>query len=93
MNEEMHRQSEKLNDHRAKALELENRLNQKQYDWLMKAIAKPIASVYNNNAMKTTQKPTTPTANPTLNTQATPKPKTITKEEFKAIHTNPMFKF
>ncbi|WQZ83877.1 hypothetical protein KVL55_03150 [Helicobacter pylori] len=93
MNEEMHRQNKILKAHQAKALELENKLNKKKHDWLMKATAKPIASVDNNNAMKTTQTPTTPTANPTLNTQATPKPKTITKEEFKAIYANPMFRF
>ncbi|RKV43814.1 hypothetical protein DD764_01350 [Helicobacter pylori] len=95
MNEEMHRQNKKLNEHRAKALELENKLNKQQQDWLMKANAKPIASVDNNKAMET---PTTPSANNTptpnaLNAQSTPKPKTITKEEFKAIYANPMFRF
>lgn len=96
INEEMHRQNKRLNDHRAKALELENKLNKYQQEWLMKANAKPIASVDNNNAMKTipTPTPTTPTT-PTnaLNTQSTPKPKTITKEEFKAVYANPMFRF
>ncbi len=91
INEEMHKQNKKLNEHRAKALELENKLNQNQYDWLMKANAKPIASVDNNNAMKTPTTPTTPTN--ALNTQSTPKPKTITKEEFKAVYANPMFRF
>ncbi|WRB43045.1 hypothetical protein KVM34_06810 [Helicobacter pylori] len=95
MNEEMHRQTKKLNEHRAKALELENKLNKQQQDWLMKANAKPIVSVDNNNAMKT---PTTPSANNTptpnaLNAQSAPKPKTITKEEFKAVFANPMFRF
>ncbi|MGN8403233.1 hypothetical protein ACR9KD_07845 [Helicobacter pylori] len=90
LNEETHRQNERLNEHRIKAMEQENRLNEYQFKWLMKAIAnaKPIASVDNNNAMKT---PTTPTTN-ALNTQGTPKPKTITKEEFKAIYANPMFR-
>ncbi|PDX15218.1 hypothetical protein BB411_05790 [Helicobacter pylori] len=90
MNEEMHRQNKRLNEHRAKALELENKLNQKQHDWLMKAMpsAKASVSVNNNNAMKT---PTTPTnAN---NTQGVPKPKTISKEDFKAIYANPIFRF
>ncbi|QEF34658.1 hypothetical protein D2C78_00835 [Helicobacter pylori] len=94
MNEEKHRQDKRLNDIRAKALELENELNQKQQDWLKKAIpsAKSSVSVDNNNAMKTPT-PTTPSAKTALNTQGTPKPKTITKEEFKAIYSKPMFKF
>ncbi|MFP6031059.1 hypothetical protein ACLF9M_05570 [Helicobacter pylori] len=91
MNEESHRQIIRLNEHRAKALELENKLNEHQFKWIMKANAKPIASVNNNNAMKTpTPTPTPPSAS---NTQSTPKPKTITKEEFKAIYANPMFRF
>ncbi len=97
INEEMHKQNKKLNDYRAKALELQNELNQIQHNWLiysiMKANAKPIASVDNNNAMKT---PTTPNANNTqsvLNIQGTPKPNTISKEEFKAVYANPMFRF
>ncbi|WP_187897337.1 hypothetical protein [Helicobacter pylori] len=103
MNEEMHRQNKKLNDHRAKALELENRLNEDQYKWLKKTIPSTKASVLvGNEAKRAPTKPSanntlttqaTPTANPTLNTQATPKPKTITKEEFKAIHANPVFRF
>ncbi|MDU9811636.1 hypothetical protein RGC32_07310 [Helicobacter pylori] len=97
MSEEMHRQNKKLNDHRAKALELENKLNQKQHDWLMKANpnAKASALVDNNNAMKTTPTPTTPTKPNTLNAQSAPiaKPKPITKEEFQAIYANPMFRF
>ncbi|GAA7142486.1 hypothetical protein [Helicobacter pylori] len=88
LNEETHRQNKRLNDHRAKALELENKLNKHQQEWLMKANAKPIASVDNNNAMKTP----TPTQN-ALNTQSLPKPKTITKEEFRTIYANPMFRY
>ncbi|ENH59903.1 hypothetical protein HPHPA11_1049 [Helicobacter pylori Hp A-11] len=92
MNEETHRQNKRLNDQRAKALELENKLNKDQYKWLKKATpnAKPIASVDNNNAMKTTLTPTPPTQN-ALPTPIIPK-KTITKEEFKAIYANPMFR-
>lgn len=98
MNEETHRQNKRLNDQRSKALELENKLNENQYKWLKKATpnAKPIASVDNNNAMKTPTKLNTPSAQTALNTQATPKPtkpQTITKEEFKAIYANPMFRF
>ncbi|MGL2361356.1 hypothetical protein ACOWK0_07290 [Helicobacter pylori] len=93
MNEESHRQNKRLNEHRAKALELENKLNKYHLDWLMKANAKPIASVDNNNAKKTpTLTPTPPTQN-ALNTPSAPKTKTITKEEFRAIYANPMFRF
>lgn len=92
LNEEMHRQNKRLNDHRAKALELENKLKLKQYDWLMKLNANADTSVDNNNTMKTPT-PTTPTTTlNALNTPSTPKPKTITKEEFKAIYANPMFR-
>ncbi len=89
MNEERHRQEKRLNEQRVKALKLENELNQKHYNWIMKASAKPTASV-DNNAMKT---PTAPTTQTPLNTQSAPKPKTITKEEFRAIYANPMFRF
>ncbi|WP_100956235.1 hypothetical protein [Helicobacter pylori] len=90
LNEENHRQNKELNKHRAKALELDNRLNEDQYKWLKKAIPSANArALVSNNAMKT---PTTPTTTPSANsTQATPKPKTISKEEFKAVYANPMF--
>ncbi|MDU9746465.1 hypothetical protein [Helicobacter pylori] len=89
MNEQAHRQNKILNDHRAKAMQQENRLNEHQFKWLIKANpnAKASVAVDNNNAIKTT-----PSAN-ALNTQSTPKPKTISKEEFKAIYANPMFRF
>ncbi len=90
INEEMHKQNKRLNEHRIKAMKLENTLIQNQHDWLMEANAKASASVDNNNAMKTKPKPTTQTAS---NTPSAPKPKTITKEEFKAVYANPMFRF
>ncbi|GAA8239273.1 hypothetical protein HpKG61_06660 [Helicobacter pylori] len=94
LNEENHKQQKKLNEHRAKALELDNRLNEDQYKWLKKAIPSAKAdSLVSNEAMKTpTTTPTTPTTPNANNTQATPK-KTITKEEFRAIYANPMFRF
>ncbi|EMH21009.1 hypothetical protein HMPREF1417_00541 [Helicobacter pylori GAM260Bi] len=52
-----------------------------------KPSAKASVSVDNNNAMKT---PTTPRSNAN-NTQG--KTNTISKEEFKAIYANPMFRF
>ncbi|WQR85399.1 hypothetical protein KVE91_03505 [Helicobacter pylori] len=90
MNEEMHRQNKRLNNLKMQNLAQENWFNKQQHDWLMKAkpSAKASVSVDNNNAKKT---PTTPTANP-LNTQGTPKPKTISKEDFKALYANPMFR-
>ncbi|WQX88555.1 hypothetical protein KVM38_01185 [Helicobacter pylori] len=92
MDEEMHRQNKRLNEHRAKALELENKLNQKQHDWLKTILnAKASVRVNNNNTLKTPT-PTPPTQN-ALNTQSTPKPKTISKDEFKALYANPMFRY
>ncbi|WP_181228859.1 hypothetical protein [Helicobacter pylori] len=91
LNEEAHRQNKRLNDQRLKAMELENKLNKNQQDWLIKTIPSPKASVSvgnnTNNAIKTPT--TTPNAN---NTLTTPK-KTITKEEFRAIYANPMFRY
>ncbi|RKV12732.1 hypothetical protein [Helicobacter pylori] len=88
MNEEMHRQNKRLNDLKTQGLAQDIRMNEQQYKWLMKAkpSAKASAIVDNNNAMKT------PTTN-ALNTPSAPKPKTISKEEFKAIYANPMFRF
>ncbi|RVZ04788.1 hypothetical protein [Helicobacter pylori] len=91
MNEEMHKQNKRLNDLKMQDLAQEHKFNKQQQDWLMEAknpSAKASVSVGNNNAMKT---PTTPTN--ALNTQSTPRPKTITKEEFKAVYANPMFRF
>ncbi|WQU10370.1 hypothetical protein KVE48_00975 [Helicobacter pylori] len=92
MNEEMHKQNKRLNNLKMQGLAQENLFNKQQQDWLSKGSTKAIASVDNNNAMKTA--PTKPSANNTqsvLNTQSTPKPKTISKEEFKAVYANPMF--
>ncbi|MFP6061179.1 hypothetical protein ACLF9K_03410 [Helicobacter pylori] len=97
MNEEMHRQNKRLNEHRIKAMQQENRMNEEQYEWLMKKVTPSAkASALVGNEAKPT--PTTLNANNTpkpnaLNTPSTPKPKTITKEEFKAIYANPMFRF
>ncbi len=92
MNEEMHRQNKRLNELKTQGLAQDIRMNEQQYKWLMKAkpSAKASVSVDNNNAMKTPI--TTPTPN-ALNTLSTPKPKTITKEEFQAIYANPMFRY
>ncbi|KHL89700.1 hypothetical protein HPY499_07405 [Helicobacter pylori] len=88
MNEEMHKQAKRLNELKTQALAQENKFSKLQQGWLMKAkpSAKASVSVDNNNAMKT---PTAPTS--VLSTQGTPKPKTITKEEFKALFAKPMF--
>ncbi|WP_181233500.1 hypothetical protein [Helicobacter pylori] len=91
LNEEAHKQNKRLNDQRLKAMKLENKLNKKQQDWLMKTIPSAKASVsVGNDANNTIKTPTTtPNAN---NTLTTPK-KTITKEEFQAIYANPMFRY
>ncbi len=91
MRESEHKQNTRMNEQRIKAMKLENRLNQEQYEWLMKTIAKPIAQA---SALVGNQAKQTPTTTPSAtNTQSTPKPKTINKEEFKAIYANPMFRF
>ncbi|WQW25607.1 hypothetical protein KVS21_03380 [Helicobacter pylori] len=93
LNEENHRQNKRLNEHRAKAMEQENRLNEQQFKWLMEANPIVKASALVGNEAKKTPTQTTQNTLNTLNTQGTPKPKTITKEEFKAIYANPMFRF
>ncbi|WP_342369717.1 hypothetical protein [Helicobacter pylori] len=89
-----------MNDHRAKALEIDNRLNEHQFKWLMKATPSAKASVsVDNNAIKTPITPTT-TQN-ALNTpkQSTPnapitKPKPASMEEIKNyINSNPFFRY
>ncbi len=89
MSEEMHKQDKRLNELKIQSLAQEFRFNKQQQDWLMKAKPSATARV-DNNAMKTT--PTTPSAN-ALNTQSAPKPNTISKQDFKAIYANPMFRF
>ncbi|WRE77575.1 hypothetical protein KVE96_02845 [Helicobacter pylori] len=94
MNEEMHRQNKRLNDQKEQAMKLENKLNRHQQDWLMKAKPNAQASaLVRNEAKPTPTIPTTPTTQNALNTLSAPKPKTISKEEFKAVFANPMFKF
>ncbi|MCQ2926202.1 hypothetical protein JT191_04775 [Helicobacter pylori] len=89
MNEEMHKQNKRLNDLKTQSLAQEVKFNKQQQDWLMKAkpSAKASGSVGNHNAMKT---PTTPTPTNALNTQG--KANTISKQDFKAIYANPIFK-
>ncbi|WP_231202373.1 hypothetical protein [Helicobacter pylori] len=100
MSEESHKQNKALNDHRAKAMKLENALNQQQQEWLMKVRPSAKASVsVDNNAMKT---PTTPIkqsaliAQNMLPTQSTPttKPKPASMEEItNYINSNPFFRY
>ncbi|MGL2449506.1 hypothetical protein ACOWM4_02245 [Helicobacter pylori] len=76
MSEEAHKQEKILNDHRAKAMEQENRLNKHHFKWLMEVIPNNKAIVAANNKAN--------------NTPITPK-KTITKEKLQEIYSNPMF--
>ncbi|WQT03360.1 hypothetical protein E5D87_01185 [Helicobacter pylori] len=91
LNEKEHEQNLELKGLQAEALRQENRLNEKQYQWLKRIMSSAKAKVGNND--KTPTKP-----NP-LNTQSTPIPtkpnipKTMTKEEFKAFVTNPFFRY
>ncbi|MGL2397121.1 hypothetical protein ACOWMT_03840, partial [Helicobacter pylori] len=97
MNEEMHKQTKRLNELNIQRLSQEVMMEKQKYNWLMKAKPNAKASVsVDNNALKTPTAPTTLSANNTqsvLNTQGTPKPNTITKEDFKALYANPMFRF
>ncbi|BDA08502.1 hypothetical protein OHP008_11370 [Helicobacter pylori] len=96
MSEETHRQNKGVNEQRLKAMQQENRLNEHQFKWLMKATPSAKASaLVSNDAMKTpTTQATTPSTQNTLNTPiAKPKPKTITKEEFQALYANPFFRY
>ncbi|MBS3010877.1 hypothetical protein [Helicobacter phage COL 5-PUJ] len=90
MNEKMHKQNERLNDLNMQIMMQNIRMSEQQYRWLKQAIpsAKASVSVDNNKPMKT---PNTPTTN-ALNKPSAPKPKTITKEEFKAVYAKPMFR-
>ncbi len=93
MSEEAHRQNKRLNEHREKALKLENALNQKQQEWLNKATPSAKASVGLGNEAKPT--PTTTKQN-TLPTQNAPiaKPKQASMEEItNYINSNPFFRY
>ncbi len=94
MSEESHKQNKALNDHRAKAMKLENALNQRQQEWLMNAMPSAKASaLVDNNAMKT---PTTPTTQSMLPAPSAPiaKPKPASMEEVKSyINSNPFFRY
>ncbi|GAA9374973.1 hypothetical protein BTM413_12540 [Helicobacter pylori] len=96
MSEETHRQNKKINEHREKALKLENALNQKQQEWLMKATPKAKASVGLGNEAKPTLATPEPTTQNTLTSQSTPinKPKPASMEEIKNyINSNPFFRY
>ncbi|MFP6279849.1 hypothetical protein ACLGD1_00690 [Helicobacter pylori] len=80
MSEEAHKQEKILKDHRAKAMQQENRLNEYHFKWLMEVIPNNKAIVAANNQ-----------ANNTPGMPIMPK-KTITKEKFQAIYSNPMFR-
>ncbi len=99
MSEERHRQEKILNDHRAKAMKLENILNQKQQEWLNKTTPQAKASALADSNAKTPT--TTPTQNtlPKQNTLPTPsapmnKPKPASMEEItNYINSNPFFRY
>ncbi|GAA9636335.1 hypothetical protein HpVa149_03440 [Helicobacter pylori] len=96
MSEESHKQNKELNDHRAKAMKLENAINQKEQEWLMKVTPSAKASVsVVNSAKKPTTQSTLPTQN-MLPTQNTPiaKLKQASIEEVKSyINSNPFFRY
>ncbi|MDU9746594.1 hypothetical protein [Helicobacter pylori] len=92
MNEEMHRQNKRLNDLKMQGLAQEYRFNKQQQDWLMKAKPSAKASAVVDNEVKPT--PTNTQTTPTTNALNTPiTNKMISKEEFKAVYANPMFRF
>ncbi len=88
MRESEHKQNKALNDQRLVAMKLENKRNEKELTWFDKTIQSPEASVLVGNNAKTPTKPIN-----ALPTQSTPKPTTITKEEFKALYANPFFRY
>ncbi|WP_219032246.1 hypothetical protein [Helicobacter pylori] len=93
MSEESHKQNKALNDHRAKAMKLENQRSQDEYTWLKKTIPSAKASaLVDNNAMIT---PTTPPIKQnTLPAQRIAKPKPAIMEEVKSyINSNPFFRY
>ncbi len=103
MNEEMHRQNKRLNEHRIEAMKLENTQRKDEYTWLTwlkKVIPSAKASaVVDNNTMKTPT-PLTTTPTPTkpnkLPTQSTPinKSKPASMEEItNYINSNPFFRY
>ncbi|GHQ00254.1 hypothetical protein VN0271_10550 [Helicobacter pylori] len=91
MSEESHKQNKVLNDYRAKAMKLENALNQQQQEWLMmKVTPSAKASVSVGNSAK---KPTTQSTLPTQSTLIA-KPKPASMEEVKSyINSNPFFRY
>ncbi|GAA7887808.1 hypothetical protein BTM115_11420 [Helicobacter pylori] len=99
MSEETHKKNQILNDQRIKAMQQENRLNEHQFKWLMKATPSAKASaLVDNSAMKTPTTPTTQNAlnTPTPTTQNAPitKPKPASMEEIKNyINSNPFFRY
>lgn len=96
MNEETHRQNKSLNDHRIKAMKLENTQRQDEYTWLKKAMPNAKASaLVNNDVVKTPTTQPTPKQN-TLTTPSAPiaKPKPASMEEIKNyINSNPFFRY
>ncbi|MGN8392331.1 hypothetical protein ACR9KA_03765 [Helicobacter pylori] len=89
LNELRQKEALKSDKLRNENLALTNAIKRKEQGWLMEAIPRAKAIVVaNNNANNI---PTTPKANKTPITPIIPK-KTITKEEFQALHANPMFR-
>ncbi|QQW61522.1 hypothetical protein [Helicobacter pylori] len=89
MREEQHKQDQAIKKLQAQGIALENKLNEKQQAWLMKATPKPTASaLVSDNATNSPKVPLT-----TQSAPITPNNKTLSKEEFKALYANPMFRF
>ncbi len=91
MRESEHKQNKALNDQRLRAMKLEHKQNEDQYQWLKKTIPQAKASVrLGDDAMKT---PATPTQN-TPTTPSAPIAKPASMEEIKNyINSNPFFRY
>ncbi|MGN8511601.1 hypothetical protein ACR9MD_01815 [Helicobacter pylori] len=82
-------------------LALSNAFKRKEHEWWFKNLfEQPSSAKASRNKLgvasvsfdQNKRTPTTPSAN-ALSTQSTPKPNTISKEDFKAIYANPMLRF
>ncbi len=100
MRESEHKQNTRMNEHKIKAMKLENQLNQQQQAWLNKTIPSAKASVgLGNETKKTLTTPIKQNTLPIQNALTTPsapinKPKQASMEEItNYINSNPFFRY
>ncbi|MGL2423734.1 hypothetical protein ACOWLX_05645 [Helicobacter pylori] len=100
MSKQMHEQNKRLNDLKMKGLAQDFRMNEQMHeqnkrlnDLKMKGLAQDFRMNEEQYRWLMNAKPNANNTQSVLNTQRAPKPKAISKEDFKALYADPIFRY